>query len=116
MIFDTGSNWLWVYSRICLNLMSHIEKFDERNSSTFSFYPAMYDLHYGSGDVYGYNAFDQVCITKEFCAPNFSFLIVNAQKNLYSLESSGIIGMSPNALEDRGDLFLLKMKEAGVID
>jgi len=41
---------------------------------------------------------------------------VNAQKNLYSLESSGIIGMSPNALEDRGDLFLLKMKEAGVID
>jgi len=116
MIFDTGSNWLWVYSRICLNLMSHIEKFDERNSSTFSFYSAMYDLHYGSGDVYGYNSFDQVCITKEFCAHNFSFLIVNAQKNLYSLESSGIIGMSPNALEDRGDLFLLKMKEAGVID
>ncbi len=58
MIFDTGSNWLWVYSRVCENLDHDINTFDERNSSSHTFYPAMYDLHYGSGDVYGYNSFD----------------------------------------------------------
>jgi hypothetical protein len=41
-----------------------MSKFDERLSSSFTFYPAMYDLHYGSGDVYGYNAYDTICIAK----------------------------------------------------
>lgn len=58
VIFDTGSNWLWVASRVCLTCSMWADKFDERNSTTFKFHPLMYDLHYGSGDAYGYNAHD----------------------------------------------------------
>lgn len=58
MIFDTGSNWLWVNSRFCWYCNYEMNKFDERTSETFSFKEAIIDLHYGSGDVYGYNSYD----------------------------------------------------------
>ena len=63
MIFDTGSNWLWVNSRICENCAINQPRFEERTSDTFSFYNVQYDLHYGSGDVYGFNSFDTICLT-----------------------------------------------------
>ena len=58
MIFDTGSNWLWVNSRICSNCNDEKPKFDERNSTTYSFFEPTFDLHYVSGDVYGVNSLD----------------------------------------------------------
>ena len=76
----------------------------------------MYDLHYGSGDVYGYNSFDKVCLKPLFCDPNFSFYSIVYQSNLEVLAASGILGMSPKDSEDRGELFISKMKKSGVID
>ena len=74
------------------------------------------DLHYGSGDVYGYNSMDTVCIKAGKCADNFSFLTVGMQTGLGSLYTSGILGLSPNSDETTNDLFILKMKESGVIE
>lgn len=74
------------------------------------------DLHYGSGDVYGYNSYDQVCIAPNSCAQNFSFATIGMQTNLESLQASGLVGLSPNNQETLCDLFIIKMKEAGVID
>jgi hypothetical protein len=54
MLFDTGSNWLWVGSRICKDCDGFGTLFDERNSSSFYFYNLAFDEHYGSGSVYGY--------------------------------------------------------------
>jgi hypothetical protein len=114
MIFDTGSNWLWVFSRICGNC--HQPKFDERKSETYSFFNVVYDIHYGSGDVYGYNSHDTVCITKSNCAADFSFLNVGQQQGLNTLYASGIVGMSPTNANESGDLFIVKMKKEGVIE
>ena len=115
MIFDTGSYWVWVNSRFCENCPSANKKFDERTSKTFNFTNVVVDLHYGSGDAYGFNSFDQVCLTQTACAQNFSFLTVGMQKGLSSLSSSGIIGLSSNDGGSRGDLFIQKMKKSGVI-
>jgi hypothetical protein len=38
------------------------------------------------------------------------------QTGLGSLATSGILGLSPNDAETVNDLFIVKMKEAGVID
>ena len=38
------------------------------------------------------------------------------QTGLDNLEASGIVGLSPNNFERRGDLFIKKMRDAGVID
>jgi len=114
MIFDTGSDWLWVNSRVCGNCYQ--EKFNELESDTFKFWNVIYDLHYGSGDVYGYIAHDKVCITEEYCADDFGFMTVGQQNNLDTLMSDGLVGMSPKETDEYGDLFITKMKNSGVID
>ena len=120
LVFDTGSSWLWVTSRVCGSCSYGQNKFQERTSNTFSFYPALLDLHYGSGDAYGYVSFDQVCLTPESCSTEFSFLNVAEQSGLGSLDGSGIVGMAPQAPKDSeytyGDLFIEKMKETGAFD
>tara|TARA_B110000285_G_C14943056_1_gene522990 strand:+ start:404 stop:721 length:318 start_codon:yes stop_codon:yes gene_type:complete len=103
---DTGSNWLWVNSRICDNCNPKQPKFDETKSSSFGFMDAVIDLHYGTGSVYGYDSFDQVCISETVCAKEFSFLSVMHQSGLSNLECSGIIGLSPKKSEKMGDLFI----------
>ena len=113
MIFDTGSNWLWVFSRMCGNCNQ--PKFDERQSESHTFYNVVYDIHYGSGDVYGYNSHDKVCITSTDCADDYSFLNIGMHSNLYSLKASGIVGMSPTDANENGHLFIVKMKRSGVI-
>ena len=116
MIFDTGSNWVWVNSRLCANCNPIMARFDERKSDTFSFYNVLFDLHYGSGDVYGYNAHDSICALPDKCANDFSFLTAAMQLGLSSVRSSGIVGLSPNHFEKRGDLFIEKLAQSGVID
>ena len=119
MIYDTGSSWLWVNGRICANCLNGYDKFDERNSSTFSFFDSTIDLHYGSGDVYGYNSYDTVCLKPDACADNFSFLTVSYNTGFNTLMSSGLVGLSPFKNENHimvGDLFVNKFRDTGAID
>lgn len=115
MIFDTGSNWLWVMSDDCWDC-PRMPRFNETASSSYSYRNDTDYLFYGSGDVHGYKASDQVCITPEFCAQDFKFMNVMGQNGLYSLSSSGIVGMSPNHFDWESDLFISKMKDVGAID
>jgi hypothetical protein len=80
------------------------------------FFDILTDLHYGTGDVYGYNSLDRVCIKPGKCADDFSFLTVGMQTGLDSLATSGILGLSPNNDSPTNDLFIIKMKKAGIID
>ena len=116
MIFDTGSAWLWVTHRSCYMCNPIVPRFDERSSTTFSFYPAIYDLHYGTGDAYGYYSVDQICLTAKDCDKEFVFATVYTTSKLASLHASGIIGMSPSEKNLIGDLFLVKLRKAGIID
>ena len=53
MIFDTGSNWLWIDSTRCFNCPYLVDKFDEEESSTLYDYETSEELKYGSGSVKG---------------------------------------------------------------
>jgi hypothetical protein len=103
MIFDTGSNWLWVSSRLCVSCPLTTLKFDERNSMTLVSNFGTKNLYYGSGNVMGENLHDQICLTNNSaindCADNFSFLNVMMQSGLDAMRASGIVGMSPNHFE-----------------
>lgn len=52
MIFDTGSNWLWVMSEDCNNCPPNA-RFDDESSTTFHRRPDTDFLFYGSGSVNG---------------------------------------------------------------
>jgi len=115
MIFDTGSNWVWIDSRFCVNCPD-LPRFDESASTTFNVEPRMRALHYGKGSVNSFKATDTICITEDECADDFTFMVVWGQKDLANLKSSGLIGMSPNHFDSESDLFIEKMKTSGAID
>lgn len=82
MIMDTGSGATWMWSRLCESCGTETTvKYDERDSKTFSFYPALYDFHYGIGNTYGYNGFDRVCVKRdEICTDDdFSHFLIGLQ-------------------------------------
>ena len=118
MIFDTGSNWLWVNSDDCINCPYANPQFQDEQSSSYENVDNIFgtNLYYGTGSVHGYKSQDQVCITPEFCSPDFTFIVVDQQNGLDRLASSGIVGMSPNHFEAESDLFIEKMKQTGAID
>lgn len=117
MIFDTGSNWLWVDSDQCENC-PRVPLFHEDQSDSYEMIDDYLgtSLYYGTGEVHGKKSQDQVCITEDYCSDDFTFMVVMRQKGLERLACSGIVGMSPNHFEEESDLFIEKMKETGAID
>ena len=118
-LLDTGSLYTWVESILCVTCPSNKKGlFNEKTSTTHRFYDVVVDLHYGSGSVYGYNSIDHVCISKDTCATNYSFLTIAYETNLggnIGGGQSGFIGLgyyNPNNLLD---LFITKYKKEGII-
>ena len=58
MIFDTGSNWLWIDSIHCKNCPPQVPKFDEMTSPSFLYDKTPRSLYYGSGSVSTYKSWD----------------------------------------------------------
>lgn len=78
LLFDTGSNWLWVFSEDCVNC-PYVNSFDEEESSTFE--KVRLDktsLYYGSGSVEGYEIDETVCLSKKFCSKNFRMMTIES--------------------------------------
>ena len=117
MIFDSGSSWLWVSAKNCISCPLSTDKFDEKTSTTCSSPLGEKNLYYGSGNVSGTMFEDMVCITDNsfFCTQDFVFLNVYEQTGLDSMATTGIVGLAPNG-DGRGDLFVEKFTQAGIID
>jgi hypothetical protein len=59
-------------------------------------------LAYGRGQVWGYNAKDKVCMSKEStvghgCMENYKFKAVTYQEKLGGLAGAGLIGLAPSS-------------------
>lgn len=76
MIFDTGSNWLWVNSIDCINCPIINPKFNYSKSTSFRGTKKDNILRYGSGGVKGEHVYDTVCLTDSKCTEHFSFINV----------------------------------------
>lgn len=97
--------------------MKGVPFYDERNSTTFKMYPSIYDLHYGSGSVYGHQVYDTVCLEKERgCAYNFGFLTaMKMELDPEPLPISGLIGLAPRDYV-ADSLFVEQLKKSKSID
>lgn len=87
--------------------------YDERNSTTFKFFPAIYDFHYGIGNTYGFNSFDKICVRRdvEICSDGFSHFLIVSQVSLDNMIINGLVGLSPYASnQSRNDLLVDKLK------
>lgn len=75
----------------------------------------MTELHYGTGDVFGYSSYDQVCLTKDKCIQDFNFLNVVWQNDNDELNASGLVGISPKKESKVGDLFIEELYKKKVL-
>ena len=77
LLFDTGSNWLWVFSEDCINCPL-VNRFDEDDSKSFELVNQYKtSLYYGSGSVEGYEIDETVCLSKNFCSKEFRMMTIN---------------------------------------
>lgn len=51
---------------------------------------------YGSGEIYGYESFDEVGLTPSVSAKHMQFLSVFVARDLEGMSSDGILGLAPS--------------------
>ena len=118
VIFDTGSNWVWLFGENCTQCVDGVPYYQNHTSTSFNTSFKNNSIHYGKGSVYGIEASDRFCLNNstEHCAEDFNFILVDNETDLDGLKSSGLIGLSPKKYENGSDLYVSKMKEVGAID
>ena len=106
VIFDTGSNILWVPSANCTHCRNYTKKYNPLNSSTSKNLKIQKNITYAIGYVSGNLYQDTVSLNsnnsnthiynQELTADNFRFLVVNEEKNLSGTIADGVMGIGIN--------------------
>ena len=120
MIFDTGSSWVWVGHELCTTC-ANPDHFNSRKSRTFKqVSPRLTPLHYGRGEVLGYDTRDQVCLNEDNtlengCMSDYLFRTVVWEKDLEGLAGAGLIGLAPSNQGAGAQLFVPSLYKQGAI-
>ena len=106
VIFDTGSNILWVPSANCTHCRNYTKKYNPLNSSTSKNLNIQKNITYAIGYVSGNLFEDSISLNsnnsnyriynQELTADNFRFLVVNEEKNLSGTIADGVMGIGIN--------------------
>ena len=106
VIFDTGSNILWVPSSNCSHCRNYTKKYNPLTSSTSKNLNIQKNITYAIGYVNGYLYQDSVSINsnnsnyhiynQEMTANDFRFLVVKEEKNLSGTIADGVMGVGIN--------------------
>jgi hypothetical protein len=122
-LFDTGSPWTWVPSIICPSNECSGEHYNYKKSSGYRTTNNYDEVKYGIGKVMGYVVNDDIAITSDpkTMATDVNFISVYSAEELDTLESDGLLGLSPKTYR-RGEsgeeihLLVNELKKDGVID
>ena len=122
-IFDTGSAWTWIPSKDCPDSQCSNNHYKYQFSSGFRSTNTLEDVKYGIGYIKGYVVNDDIAITSDTksMATDVNFINVYEAKQLSTLESDGLLGLSPktNRLTDDNievHLLINELKKDGIID
>lgn len=122
-IFDTGSAWTWIPSSDCPDDQCTNRHYEYMKSTGFRSTGRREQVIYGIGEIAGYVVNDDVAITSDpkTMATDVNFINVFQAKNLSSLKSDGLLGLSPKTsrvgAQSRQEVHLLveELKKDGVI-
>jgi cathepsin E len=100
VIFDTGSNILWLESNECTLCRNHTNKFNPSLSKTFINSGVNKNITYAIGFVNGTLVQDSVHLDEEISVDGLNFLIVNYENQLAGTIADGVLGLG---IENEGD-------------
>jgi hypothetical protein len=95
VIFDTGSNILWVPSSDCVNCLKKTNRYNPKLSTTSSETNNTKSITYAIGFVEGNLCYDTISLNKDgyFKANEFLFLNVKKEENLTGTVGDGVFGL-----------------------
>ena len=95
VIFDTGSNILWVPSSDCINCIKKANRYNSKLSSTSRETNITKSINYAIGFVEGNLCYDTVSLNqnKNFKVNDLLFLNVNDEQNLTGTVGDGVFGL-----------------------
>ena len=95
VIFDTGSNILWVPSSDCVNCLKKTNRYNPKLSTTSSETNNTKSITYAIGFVEGNLCYDTISLNKDgyFKANEFLFLNVKKEENLTGTLGDGVFGL-----------------------
>jgi hypothetical protein len=96
-IFDTGSGWTWAPTSACPKTQCTKNRFDYRVSKNFKNSSDTEIVNYGIGSIKGWVVNDDIAIKQNinFTAYGVNFLGIYEAVALQSLETDGLLGLSP---------------------
>ena len=122
-IFDTGSAWTWIPNEDCPDSQCPHEHYQYHLSTGYINSERVETVQYGIGKIEGSVVNDDVSIlpSKEGQAQDVNFLSVYKAKDLSTLESDGLLGLSPRTTRTgysgyEMHLLVTELQKDGVID
>ena len=122
-IFDTGSAWTWIPNSDCPDSQCTRNHYRYQVSSGYKNTGLLETVRYGIGSIKGNVVNDDISITDKAItmARNVNFISVFEAKNLSTLESDGLLGLSPKTdrpSKSGEEIHLLvdELKNDGIID
>lgn len=116
VIFDTGSNILWVPSIDCKSCRINSNKFDYEKSKTFINTNRKKIINYAIGSVEGTISKDSISLDKFDKIMDYNFLLVDKESNLNNTKADGVLGIGINNEGDKHNSLIELMYDQKIIN
>ena len=94
VIFDTGSNFLWIPSKNCYNCRTYTNKFDKSLSLSTIYTNEVKNITYAEGFINGTIIKDKISLKPgKMEVNNFEIILVNNETNLNGTIADGVLGL-----------------------
>lgn len=113
VVFDTGSNLLWIPSSLCVQCRNYTEKFYSQYSTSARYTNEKKNITYALGYVEGDVIEDKVSINEGIMSiESFRMLLVNFESDLEGTVADGILGLGLDTDSNSQSSFIYSLYRA----
>ena len=115
VIFDTGSDILWLPSVACKQCRDTAHRFNPAESTSFTNTTKPKSITYAVGYVEGVVCKDDITLDRSLITKQYNFLLVDKEEKLGHTMSDGVLGLGINTEGDESNSLVKSMYNQGLI-